>query len=54
MPLAQLNIAQVRFPLDDARMVGFVEQLADVNAGAEAADGFIWRCLLYTSPSPRD
>ena len=43
MPLAQLNIAQVRFPLDDARMARFVEQLADVNAGAEAADGFIWR-----------
>lgn len=43
MPLAQLNIAQVRFPLDDPRMSGFVEQLAAVNAGAEASDGFIWR-----------
>ena len=43
MPLAQLNIAQLRFPLDDARTARFVEQLADVNAGAEAADGFIWR-----------
>lgn len=43
MPLAQLNIAQVRFPLDDPRMSGFVEQLAAVNAGAEAADGFLWR-----------
>ncbi|HAN71658.1 MAG TPA: DUF3291 domain-containing protein [Actinobacteria bacterium] len=43
MPLAQLNIAEVRFPLTDPRMADFVSQLADVNAGAEAADGFIWR-----------
>ena len=43
MNIAQLNIAQVRFPLDDLRMAGFVEQLAEVNAGAEAADGFVWR-----------
>lgn len=43
MALAQLNIAQMRFPLDDPRMSGFVEQLADVNAGAEDADGFVWR-----------
>ena len=50
MPLAQLNIAQLRFPLDDARMVGFVEQLADVNAGAEAADGFIWRLKDEVGP----
>lgn len=43
MPLAQLNLAQVRFPIDDARMADFVDQLATVNAGAEAADGFVWR-----------
>lgn len=24
-------------------MLGFVEQLAEVNAGAEASEGFIWR-----------
>lgn len=43
MPLAQLNIARVRFPLDDPRMGGFVSQLEAVNAAAEAADGFVWR-----------
>lgn len=43
MPLAQLNIARVRFPLDDPRMAAFVGQLEAVNAAAEAADGFVWR-----------
>lgn len=43
MYIAQLNIAQVRFPIDDLRMAGFIEQLAEVNAGAEAAEGFVWR-----------
>lgn len=43
MPLAQLNIARMRYPLSAPEMESFVEQLADVNAGAEAADGFIWR-----------
>ena len=43
MPLAQLNIARMRFPIDSPGMATFVSQLADVNAGAESADGFIWR-----------
>ncbi|MBI1352020.1 MAG: DUF3291 domain-containing protein [Actinomycetales bacterium] len=43
MPLAQLNIARMRYDLEDPRMGSFVEQLADVNAAAEAADGFLWR-----------
>ncbi len=43
MHLAQLNIATMLEPLDSARMADFVAQLADVNAAAEAADGFIWR-----------
>jgi len=41
--LAQLNIATMLEPLDSARMADFVAQLADVNAAAEAADGFVWR-----------
>jgi hypothetical protein len=41
--LAQLNIATMLEPLDSERMADFVNQLADVNAAAEAADGFIWR-----------
>jgi hypothetical protein len=43
MPLAQLNIAVMREPLDSDRMAPFVAQLAAVNAAAEAADGFVWR-----------
>lgn len=43
MNLAQLNIATMLEPLDSERMADFVAQLADVNAAAEAADGFVWR-----------
>ncbi len=39
MPLAQLNLAPMRYPLDDPRMASFVDQIAEVNA----ADGFVWR-----------
>ncbi|HEX9855287.1 MAG TPA: DUF3291 domain-containing protein [Acidimicrobiia bacterium] len=41
--LAQLNIARMRFPLDDLGMKGFVDQLEPVNALADAASGFVWR-----------
>jgi hypothetical protein len=43
MPLAQLNLARARYPLSSAEMADFVGLIAEVNAGAEAADGFIWR-----------
>ena len=43
MPLAQLNIARTRYAVESPRMNSFLEQIADVNALAEAADGFIWR-----------
>lgn len=43
MHLAQLNIARPRFPLDDARMAGFVDNLDRVNAIAERSPGFVWR-----------
>ena len=42
MPLAQLNIARRRFPIESPEMATFMVQIADVNAAAEAADGFIW------------
>ena len=41
--LAQMNIAYARAPLDDPRMTGFVNQIARVNAAADAAPGFVWR-----------
>jgi len=41
--LAQLNIAQMKYPLDDPRMQAFVDQLDAVNALADRAPGFVWR-----------
>jgi hypothetical protein len=43
--LAQLNVATLRHPLDDPRMVPFVEMLDPVNAAADAAPGFVWRLV---------
>ena len=43
MHLAELNIGRVRYPLDDPRMAGFVDNLALVNGLAERSKGFIWR-----------
>ena len=41
--LAQLNIARLLAPLDSPQLAGFVAQLAEVNALADAAPGFVWR-----------
>ena len=41
--LAQLNIAKMKFPIDDPRMAEFVARLDDVNALADNAPGFVWR-----------
>ena len=41
--LAQLNIARMKFPLDDPRMQSFVGQLETINALADNAPGFVWR-----------
>lgn len=41
--LAQINVARMRFPLDDVRTAGFVERLEPVNALADRAPGFVWR-----------
>ena len=41
--LAQLNIAKMKFSLDDPRMAGFVARLEEVNALADNAPGFVWR-----------
>jgi len=43
MPLAQLNVAQMRAPIDSPEMASFLSRLEEVNAAAEAADGFVWR-----------
>ena len=41
--LAQLNIAKMKFAIDDPGMAGFVSRLDDINALADAAPGFVWR-----------
>ncbi|MCZ6618927.1 MAG: DUF3291 domain-containing protein [Gammaproteobacteria bacterium] len=41
--LAQLNIAKMKFSLEDPRVADFVNALDRVNASAEASTGFVWR-----------
>ncbi|MEW1777583.1 DUF3291 domain-containing protein [Streptomyces sp. NPDC086777] len=43
--LAQLNVATLRYPLDDPRMAPFVDLLDTVNAAADDAPGFVWRLV---------
>lgn len=43
MHLAQLNIGRLLHPQDDARVAGFMDNLALVNGLAERSDGFVWR-----------
>lgn len=43
--LAELNLASLKFPLDDPRMVDFTSMLEPINALAEAAPGFVWRLV---------
>jgi hypothetical protein len=41
--LAQVNIARMRAPLDDAAMDGFTSRIAEINHLAESSPGFVWR-----------
>jgi hypothetical protein len=43
--LAELNVARIRYEIDDPRMADFVNNLALVNGIAERSDGFIWRYI---------
>ena len=45
MHLAQLNVAKLRYPIDDPRVAGFAENLGLVNGIAEASEGFVWRLI---------
>ena len=45
MLLAQVNVAQLREPLDGPEMTGLRKGLADVFWLAEKSDGFVWRHL---------
>jgi hypothetical protein len=41
--LAQLNIAQMRTPLESPEMADFVANLERINALADGSPGFVWR-----------
>lgn len=41
--LAQVNIARLLAPLDSPQLAGFVARLAEINAIADRAEGFVWR-----------
>ena len=41
--LAQVNIGRVRGPMDSEIMHGFASRLAEINALADNAHGFVWR-----------
>ncbi|MFB9659647.1 DUF3291 domain-containing protein [Glycomyces mayteni] len=41
--LAQVNIGRMRAPLDSPVMKDFMDGLAEVNAAADAHEGFVWR-----------
>jgi hypothetical protein len=41
--LAQLNVAEMKSPLDSPPMADFVANLERINARAEQSPGFVWR-----------
>ena len=41
--LAQLNIATMKYSLDDPEMKGFVDNLDYINSLADNSPGFVWR-----------
>jgi hypothetical protein len=41
--LAQMNIGRMRAPIDSPIMSAFVARLPEINALAEASEGFVWR-----------
>lgn len=43
MRLAELNVGNAAYPLDDPRMCGFMDNLDTINALAERSPGFVWR-----------
>ena len=43
MHLAQLNVARLRAPMDDPLIDDFRNNLAPINALAEASPGYVWR-----------
>jgi heme-degrading monooxygenase HmoA len=49
--LAQINIAQLRYPAGDPRVAEFVDNVARLNGVAERMPGFVWRHEDQSDPS---
>lgn len=45
MQLAQLSIAEAKYPTDDDRMAGFTSRIEVINALADRSPGFVWRLI---------
>lgn len=43
MHLAEINIARLKYPLEDPRVAEFADNLDRVNAVADRTEGFVWR-----------
>lgn len=43
--LAQLNVGELKAPLDSPELKDFVDNLDRINALAEGSDGFVWRLV---------
>ena len=41
--LAQFNVAKIRYPLEDPRMAGFVDNLDRINTLGDESPGWVWR-----------
>lgn len=48
--IAQFNVARARWPLDDPRMAGFMDNVGRINALAERAPGYVWRLVDEHGP----
>jgi hypothetical protein len=44
--LAVFNIGRPTAPLDSAQLQDFMDGLDPINALAEQAPGFVWRCVV--------
>ena len=47
--IAQVNIGQIKAPLEDQVMSGFVARLDEINALADSSPGFVWRTTSSTA-----
>jgi len=48
--VAHVNVALPREPIMSELLAGFVALMEPVNAAADQAEGFVWRCQLVEEP----